>query len=238
MRNENDHEDPGEHGHDHGHGHGHHGPPTWVLDAQPRWARRMAGGRGRRGAPEGMFGPPWGRFPPGGFGGPFGRGRGGRGRRTGRGDVRTAILALLAESPMHGYQIIQELAERTEGAWRASPGSVYPTLQNLEDIGLVLAEKAHGKRIYQLTDKGREAADAAGDGPKPWEEIADEVDHGMTALRNELASVAAAAVQVAQAGSDDQIAQAKRILSEAKRKLYLLLAEAGDETDDPSAEKS
>ncbi len=73
---------------------------------------------------------------PGGFGQPFGPGR-----RAARGDVRAAILVLLAEKPSHGYQIIQELERRSDGAWRASPGSVYPTLQQLEDEGLVRAAR-------------------------------------------------------------------------------------------------
>ena len=83
------------------------------------------------------------------------------GRRAGRGDIRAAILALLAEQPMHGYQIIQELTERTGGVWRPSPGSVYPTLQQLEDEELVRETASDsGKRVYELTDAGREQAAA------------------------------------------------------------------------------
>ena len=91
-----------------------------------------------------------------GFGGPGGFGQGfGPGRRAARGDVRAAILVLLAEKPSHGYQIIQELERRSEGAWRASPGSVYPTLQQLEDEGLVRAVEADGgRRVFELTDTG------------------------------------------------------------------------------------
>ena len=92
------------------------------------------------------------------------------GRRAGRGDIRAAILALLAEQPMHGYQIIQELAERTGGVWRPSPGSVYPTLQQLEDEELVReAASDSGKRVYELTDAGREQAASA---PAPWTAVA------------------------------------------------------------------
>jgi DNA-binding PadR family transcriptional regulator len=193
------------------------------FDGPPPFARAMAG---RRGGPH--FDAAWGRFP----GGPMGPGGryGGRGRRRrNRGDVRTAVLALLAEQPMHGYQIIQELEARTDGAWRVSPGSIYPTLQVLEDVGLVRAEKEHGKRVFHLTDEGREAVEAQGD-RKPWEEVAEDVDGGIVALRNELGNVAAATMQVGTAGDDAQISAAKKVLSEARRKLYLLLAEV--ETDD------
>ena len=83
------------------------------------------------------------------FGGPRGRGR-----RTARGDIRAAVLALVAEQPRHGYEIIQEIAERTGGAWRPSPGSVYPTLSQLEDEGLVRVEQADGRRVVHLTEEG------------------------------------------------------------------------------------
>ena len=97
--------------------------------------------------------------------------RGGHGRhRVRRGDVRSAILALLDDRSMHGYEMIQELEERTGGRWRPSAGSIYPTLQLLEDEGLVSAEEADGKRVYSLTDAGREAAPERTEGSRPWEE--------------------------------------------------------------------
>jgi DNA-binding PadR family transcriptional regulator len=111
--------------------------------------------RARRGGP---FGPGFGPgMPPGfprGFPGPRGRGRG-RGRRTARGDIRAAVLALVAEQPRHGYEIIQEIAERSGGAWRPSPGSVYPTLQMLEDLGYVTSSQQEGKKVYSITEEGR-----------------------------------------------------------------------------------
>ena len=190
------------------------------FDGPPPFVRAMAGHRGRGGP---HFDPAWGRFPMGPMG-PAGRfGGRGRGRRA-RGDVRAAVLALLAEQPMHGYQIIQELEARTDGAWRVSPGSIYPTLQVLEDVGLVRAEKESGKRVFHLTDEGREAAEAQGE-HKPWDAVNDELDNGFVALRNELGNVAAAAMQVASAGNDAQVATAKTVLAEARRQLYLLLAE-------------
>jgi len=190
----------------------------------------MRGGpRSRPGGPFGAgFGPgfdPRGGFPLGGPG--FGRGGrgGGRGRRAGRGDVRLGILTLLAEEPMHGYQIIQELAERSGGVWRPSPGSVYPTLAALEDEGLVRAEQSEGKRVFHLTEAGQGVVAESADRPKPWDEVANEADGTLVALRDQLFHVGSATMQVAQAGSKEQVAQAQKILGETRRKLYLLLAE-------------
>lgn len=207
------------------------------FDFHPGRGRPMAGGRGRRFGGPGFD--PRGGFPlggPGAFGGPdgfggHGRGRG-RGRRAGRGDVRQGILALLQEEPMHGYQIIQELAERSGGVWRPSPGSIYPTLASLEDEGLVRHTKADGKRIFQLTEAGQAAVAEAGDRPAPWDEVANDADSTLVALRDQLGLLAAATIQVGQAGNADQVAKARKILSEARRKLYLLLAEDEAEADD------
>ena len=93
----------------------------------------------------------------------------GGGTRMGKGDVRTAVLTLLAEKPMHGYQIIQQIEERSGGSWKPSPGSVYPTLQLLADEGLIKAEEAGGRKTYSLTEEGREVADAAAEKSAPWE---------------------------------------------------------------------
>ncbi|MGA8788951.1 MAG: PadR family transcriptional regulator, partial [Paenarthrobacter sp.] len=76
------------------------------------------------------------------------------GTRAGRGELRSAILALLAERPMHGYQIIHEIEERSGGSWKPSAGSVYPTLQLLADEGFVSAEESNGRKIYSLTEAG------------------------------------------------------------------------------------
>ena len=126
----------------------------------------------------------------GGFGSGFGPPMFGRGPKRGRGDVRAAIIALLAEEPMHGYQIITELTERSGGVWRPSPGSVYPTLQALEDQGLVTADKAEGRRVFSLTDEGRAEAEAAGDGPAPWERAARGADRSLVDLRGLMVEVA------------------------------------------------
>ena len=94
------------------------------------------------------------------------RGRGRGGARAKRGDIRAAVLALLAEKPAHGYEMIKELEERTGGAWRPSPGSIYPTLQLLEDEGLIKGNESEGKRRFELTDEGRRA-DGERSGPAP-----------------------------------------------------------------------
>ena len=179
--------------------------------------RTRGGGRGRGHGRRGGFGP--------GFGPEFGPPMFGRGPKRGRGDVRAAIVALLAEEPMHGYQIITELSERSGGAWRPSPGSVYPTLQALEDQGLVTADKAEGRRVFSLTDTGRAEAEAAGDGPAPWEEAARGADRSLVDLRGLMFEVGAAIMQVGRAGSEDQIKAVGEILKDSRRRIYLVLAE-------------
>jgi DNA-binding PadR family transcriptional regulator len=167
--------------------------------------------------------------PRGGFGpGPRRRG-GGFGGRARRGDVRAAILALLAERPMHGYEIISELAARTNGIWRPSPGSVYPTLQMLEDEGLVTSVEDDGKRRFSLTDDGRSAV-AAREGRAPWEEFGEGIDAEAAKLRDAAFQLAAAVTQVAHAGNSAQRAEVATILDEARRRVYALLAEAPGET--------
>jgi DNA-binding PadR family transcriptional regulator len=167
-----------------------------------------------------------------GFGPPgFERQFFGGGRKAGRGDIRATILALLAEEPMHGYQIIQELAERTGGVWRPSPGSVYPTLQQLEDEELVRPETGEGgRRVFALTDAGREAGAAAASGPAPWEAVGVEGDVTALELRDLVGQVVNAARQVLHAGESAQIAQAKDVLRDTRRKLYRILAEDSPES--------
>ena len=132
---------------------------------------------------------------------------------------------LLAEKPSHGYQIIQELERRSDGAWRASPGSVYPTLQQLEDEGLVRAVEADGgRRVFELTDTGREEAAKLAAGPAPWAEAAGSVGGDHRDLRDQAFQLLAAVWQVSRTGDAAHIAEARTILREARRKLYLLLA--------------
>ena len=150
-------------------------------------------------------------------------GRGHGGHRARRGDVRSAVLALLAERPMHGYEMIQELEERTGGRWTPSPGSIYPTLQLLEDEGLVKAEEVDGRRVVSLTDAGREAVEQRAADKAPWEN-GDE-DSPRHALRGELFRVMGAAKQVARIDDSEQQAKAVEILKDTRRRLYSLLAE-------------
>src|SRR6187455_1171809 len=125
-----------------------------------------------------------------------GRGHG-RGRhRVRRGDVRSAILALLDDRPMHGYEMITELEERTGGAWRPSAGSIYPTLQLLEDEGLVRAEDVEGKRVFSLTDAGRERLAERGEAKPPWEEAEPGSRSARHKLGHEIRGVAEAGAQV------------------------------------------
>jgi DNA-binding PadR family transcriptional regulator len=159
-------------------------------------------------------------------GGPWHAGPGhfGAGRRAGRGDIRAAILALLGEEPKHGYQIIREIADRSEGAWTPSPGSVYPTLQQLTDEGLVRSEEADGKRVYELTDEGRAQA-ASRTGSLPWEEAAEGAVDDLVALRDLAFQVMSATRQVAHTGTEAQLRSAQEILRSARKSLYQLLAD-------------
>jgi DNA-binding PadR family transcriptional regulator len=182
-----------------------------------------ARGRGRHGA--------W--FGRGGGFGPFFSGPGGfpRGPRARRGDVRTAALLLLAEGPLNGYQIMQEIERRSDGVWRPSPGSVYPALAQLEDEGLVRTEQVGERRTYVLTDAGRAQVDERRDDlGAPWEQMTDSVDDDVGALFREMRRVGMAAGQIGHLGGASQVAQARRVLAEARRALYALLAE--DETDE------
>ena len=196
-------------------------PPRWF--AMAGGPRRGPGPRPERGGGPGGHGPGFGGhgFGGPGFGGPFG----GRGSRARRGDVRVAILRLLAEQPMHGYQIIQELSSRTGGIWNPSPGSVYPTLAALEDQGLIRADDVDGKRVFQLTDAGRaDVGPEAGRSAAPWEDVAAGTG-GYAELRDVVMGVVGAARQVAAAGTSSQLERAVALLRETRRRLYQLLAE-------------
>ncbi|MFT2816764.1 PadR family transcriptional regulator [Leifsonia sp. A12D58] len=146
------------------------------------------------------------------------------GSRMGRGDVRAAVLALLAEQPMHGYQIIREIEERSGGSWKPSAGSVYPTLQLLADEGLISAEESNGRKTYALTEAGREVADESGNSA-PWDTTSstDGVGHG--ALPKSGMELAQAVAQVNRTGSPAQVQEAVAVLDEARRRLYSILSQ-------------
>ena len=146
------------------------------------------------------------------------------GTRMGRGDVRQAVLALLAEQPMHGYQIIHQIEERSGGSWKPSAGSVYPTLQLLADEGLISAEESNGRKTYSLTPEGTTAAEASGAGPWTTSGGRESSAH-KGALPKAGFELAQAAAQVGRSGSPAQVNEAVAVLDEARRKLYSILAQ-------------
>jgi len=207
------------------------GDPREGHRGHVRGRARMRGGPGPG---------PWG---PGPFqfetrGGPFGpprfRGPGGRGRRVRRGDVRAAILDLLAEGQAwNGYQIIQEIGERTQGVWRPSAGSVYPALQQLEDEGLIRAEAGEDRRRnYTLTDEGRAYVESHRDELRAsWDAVTGSVDDAVFQIHALARQVMMATVQVAQAGSPAQVQRASKILADTRKALYRILAADDEEAE-------
>jgi DNA-binding PadR family transcriptional regulator len=190
-----------------GHGPGFRGRPWDRGRGRPRGPWEWPGGPGG----------PWGGWWPGPPGPP-------RGAKAGRGDVRAAILALLREGPRNGYQIMSEIEERSEGAWRPSPGAVYPALSQLADEGLIEAEESSGRRTFRLTDEGRryveehpEAARAA------WESMTPEQGE-VPGLFVQAARLGGAIVQMAREGTPQQIREAEALLEEARRTMYQILA--------------
>jgi len=175
------------------------------------------------------FGPGGGDFP---FGAPAGRGRGrGRGRKARRGDIRTAALLLLAEEPRNGYQIMQEVEERSDGAWRPSPGSVYPALQQLEDEGLIRSEEIDGRKLFRLTDAGQtQLKDRGEDASTPWEQMSGDVSDQVHDLAKLAREVAFAFAQVMRTGSDAQLAEARKVLTATRRDLYRILGDGDPES--------
>jgi DNA-binding PadR family transcriptional regulator len=253
------HDHDGPHG-DHcgGHRGGHHGGHS-----RPQGGGREGRGPGFGFGPGFSFGSGFGGFGPGGggpwgggpgrpgpppwvselvraFGGPgvgpdFGGGRR-RGQRARRGDVRAAILDVLAGDEMNGYQLIQQISERTGGAWKPSPGSVYPTVQQLEDEGLVEGTEGAGRRLLRLSEEGRAYVEAHPDELaatwRPFEQP--ETEEGPGDLKPVIGQVMGAVWQVVVSGTKQQKAEAAEILADTRRKLYGILADAadGDDGDD------
>ena len=214
-------EDQHEHRHEHRHHHDHRGDlPDGELEARgPRFGGRGGRGFGRDGGPEGRPG----------------RGRGRGDRRARRGDIRGAILVLLAEQPMHGYQLMQEMAARTDGAWRPSPGAIYPALSLLEDEGFVIITREGGRKLAALTDEGRAHIESNHDGSSdPFAELREAGDHG--GLRNALQALAGAVHQVARTGTPEQRTRVEQTLVEARRTVYLVLADVDADREAPNAE--
>jgi DNA-binding PadR family transcriptional regulator len=181
------------------------------------WTRHMRGGR----------------LGGGGWGGGPGWGRGPRARR---GDVRAALLLLLEDEPRNGYQLIQQIEERTGGVWRPSPGAVYPALQQLEDEGLARAEEVEGRRAFRLTDDGRAYVEQHRDRLQaPWDAATEAGTGDVAELRGLAFGLFAAVRQVAQTGTEAQVAEAKRILADARRAVYRALADEPDRPSDTGA---
>ena len=155
---------------------------------------------------------------------PFGGPPPHRGRRARRGDVRMALLALLAEKSMHGYEMLRELEQRSGSLWRPSAGSVYPTLQLLEDEGLIKGKDVNERRMYSITDAGRTELKSRTRerGEMPWDDPRDDKPRE---LHEAAVAVGEASLQVARVGTADQVDRAIALLHETRRKIYALLAE-------------
>ncbi len=172
--------------------------------------------------------------------GPGGPGTGFRhhhrgGRRARRGDIRAAILLLLAEEPRNGYGLMQEIEERSGGIWRPSPGSVYPALSQLEDEGLVRVVEQDGRKSFTLTDDGTAHVEANRERMgEPWATAAEGASGELHELRRTAQALTAAVIQVAQTGSPAQLDEAKGLLENARRSLYRLLAGDAPEGGDAS----
>jgi DNA-binding PadR family transcriptional regulator len=212
----------------HRHHHHHRDAANWLFARGP-------GRHGMRPSPEELEQLiAWRRMgggPFGGPGGPFGRGGRGRGRAR-RGDVRLALLRLLAEHPANGYQLMQTIEERSGGRWRPSPGSVYPTLSQLEDEGLITSVEAEGSRRFEITDAGREHLESRAGEPEPWKAADEEGENAITELAPLVIQIGKAAWQVATVGDEAQRARAVEVLGETRRALYRILAEDAPDAQD------
>ncbi len=193
--------DPRSNEHDHDHDHNHRNRGGFG-------GRRQRGG-GRRGRGFG-FGPD---------------AHMGRGPRRGRGDVRTAALLLLLERPMHGYEMILEIRERSGEAWSPSPGAIYPTIQLLSDEGLITTHDENGKKVSSLTEEGRAVAqELAETKTAPWDEASNDAGEDAPSLREAIHHLLMAVKQVGMAGTDAHRRRATELLDETRRKVYALLA--------------
>jgi len=167
---------------------------------------------------------------PRGFGRPGGRRGGGRrGGRGGRGDVRAATLLLLADEPMHGYELIQRIQDKSGGVWVPSPGSIYPALQQLEDEGLVAFERVEGRKTASLTDAGRAYIEEhRAELGAPWDDVSGGPGGGPRELHQLVGALIGAVHTVGQVGTREQVKQAAEVLGQARKQLYRILAEDDD----------
>ncbi|WP_242051505.1 PadR family transcriptional regulator [Nostoc sp. FACHB-280] len=180
---------------------------------QHRFAHQFAmGGRHGHGhGHRGSFGGDWGDEP-----------------RTRRGDIKFMLLGLLSERPQHGYELIKELENRRGGFRKLSPGSVYPTLQMLEEGGYLTSEQVEGKRVYTITDSGRQLlSDRQQQSPSknPYDSFAENKPSELIELRQTLTELNDAVVQIARSGNLEQANRVRELLVQVKREIYKLLAE-------------
>jgi DNA-binding PadR family transcriptional regulator len=195
------------------------------------WERKAGGRRGSGHWGGGFGGGPWGSWWPGPAG-PAGPPGPARGPKAGRGDVRAAILALLQEGPRNGYQIMSEIEERSGGAWRPSPGAVYPALSQLADEGLIAGEESGGRRTFSLTEAGREYVQRNPEMARgAWESTAQQEAWQVPGLFAEAARLGGGIVQIAHAGTPEQVQAAERLLERTRRELYRILAEDASDPD-------
>jgi DNA-binding PadR family transcriptional regulator len=151
--------------------------------------------------------------------------------------VRAAILALLQEGPRNGYQIMSDIEERTSGAWRPSPGAVYPALQALADEGLIAGEESGGRRTFALTDAGREYVQRNPEMARgAWESAEQQEAWQVPGLFSEAARLGGGIMQIAHAGTPAQVRAAERLLQRTRRELYQILADDDDDEDDAGAD--
>jgi len=188
------------------------------------WGKGFVGPKGP-GQWGGGSGGPWGAWWPGPPGPP-------RGAKAGRGDVRAAILALLREGPRNGYQIMSEIEERTGGAWRPSPGAVYPALSQLADEGLIAGEESDGRRTYSLTEAGRQYVEQNPEAARgAWESAAQreawQEAGQLPGLLAETARLGGGIMQIAHAGTPEQVQEAEQLLRRTRRELYRILGGEG-----------
>lgn len=164
------------------------------------------------------------------LGGRFDRGWGDE-QRTRRGDIKFLLLELLSEQPRHGYDLIKQIENRYGGFRRLSPGSVYPTLQMLEEGGYVTSESREGKKVYTITEEGRQLlADRVQDSPanSPWDPFKNLTSgrpQELVALQKAAMELAGAVMQIAKSSDSEQISRAQELLDQAKRGIYAILSE-------------
>ena len=209
-----------------------------AMSGHGRSAPWDRGPRGKRGPGPGHWGGgmggPWAGFWPG----PPGAPEPGRGPKAGRGDVRAAILALLKEGPRNGYQIMSDIKERSGGAWRPSPGAVYPALSALADEGLIVGEESAGRRTFRLTDAGRAYVEEHPDMARgAWESDEQQEAWQVPGLFTEAARLGGGIVQVARVGTPEQVRAAERLLEETRRGLYRILADDSEDHEDPDRDE-